>query len=83
MDPTAVAAWIAAGVSMLTLLGTLGAPYFVYRAASRAAEKAAEEQRMQLDQTRTRTWNERFATSAEQLGSNQPPEVRLAGYSCR
>jgi hypothetical protein len=41
------------------------------------------EQRDQLDRTlgeqRTRTLNERFATAAEQLGSDKPPEVRLAG----
>jgi hypothetical protein len=28
MDPTVVAAWIAAGVSVLTLVGTLAAQYF-------------------------------------------------------
>lgn len=115
MDPTVVAAWIAAGVSLLTLIGTLLAQYLGYRAAGRDAEKTAEkaekaaektagEQRKQLDQTlaeqreqldrtldaqtqqldrtlaeqRTRTLNERFATAAEQLGSDKPA-VRLAG----
>jgi uncharacterized protein YjbI with pentapeptide repeats len=100
MDPTVVAAWIAAGVSVLTLAGTLTAQYLGYRATSRDAEKtageqrkAAEEQREQLDRTfaeqnqqldrtlaeqRTRTLNERFATAAEQLGSDRPA-VRLAG----
>ena len=87
MDPTVVAAWIAAGVSVLTLVGTLTAQYFGYRATSRDAEKTAEEQREQLDRTlaeqnqqldrtlaeqRTRTLNERFATAAEQLGSDKP-----------
>ena len=42
-----------------------------------------EEQRKQLDRTlaeqRTRTLNERFATAAEQLGSDKPPAVQLAG----
>src|SRR3984957_8668650 len=62
MDPTVVAAWIAAGVSVLTLVGTLAAQYLSYRAASRdaektaanaekMAEKTAEEQRKQLDRT--------------------------------
>jgi hypothetical protein len=98
MDPTVVAAWIAAGVSVLTCAGTLAVQNRSNRAASRDAEKAAEkalekqqeqldrtlaEQREQLDRTldaqRTRTWNERFATAAEQLGKDKPPEVRLAG----
>jgi uncharacterized protein YjbI with pentapeptide repeats len=116
MDPTVVAAWIAAGVSVLTLIGTLAAQYLGYRAASRDAEKTAEEQREQLDRTfaeqnqqvdrtlaeqrqhldrtldaqsqqldrtlgeqRTRTLNERFAMAAGQMGSDKPPEVRLAG----
>jgi len=35
MDPAVVAAWIAAGVSALTLVGTLVAQYLGYRAASR------------------------------------------------
>jgi len=93
MDPTVVAAWIAAGVSLLTLAGTLAAQYYGYRASSRDAEKTAAEQRQQLDRTlaeqnqqldltlaqqRTRTLNERFATAAEQLGSDKPA-VRLAG----
>jgi uncharacterized protein YjbI with pentapeptide repeats len=104
MDPTVVAAWIAAGVSVLTLVGTLAAQYLGYRATSRDAGKTAEEQRQQLDRTlaeqrdqldrtlaeqnqqldrtlaeqRTRTLNERFATAAEQLGSDKPA-VRLAG----
>jgi hypothetical protein len=58
MDPTVVAAWIAAGVSVLTLVGTLTAQYLSYRATSRDAEKAekvaektAEKQREQLDRT--------------------------------
>ena len=53
------------------------------RATSRDTQKALEEQRKQLDRTlaeqRTRTLNERFATAAGQLGSDKPPEVRLAG----
>ena len=127
MDPTVVAAWIAAGVSVLTLVGTLAAQYLGHRATSKDAEKTAEEQRKQLDRTfteqnqqldrtlleqrehldltvaaqntqldrtlaeqreqldrtlaeqRARTWNERFATAADQLGSDKPAAVRLAG----
>jgi uncharacterized protein YjbI with pentapeptide repeats len=94
MDPTVVAAWIAAGVSVLTLVGTLAAQYLGRRATARDAEKAFAEQRRQLERTldaqnrqlertlgeqRTRTFNERFATAAEQIGSDKPPEVRLAG----
>ena len=45
------------------------------------ADTLAEQSR-QLERTlgeqRTRTWNERFATAAEQLGSDKPT-VRLAG----
>jgi uncharacterized protein YjbI with pentapeptide repeats len=52
MDPTVVAAWIAAGVSMLTLIGTLVAQYLGHRAASRDAEKTAEEQRKQAEEQR-------------------------------
>lgn len=115
MDPTVVAAWIAAGVSVLPLVGTLAAQFLGYRAASRDAEKTAGEQRKQLDRTlveqreqlnqtlaeqreqvnrtleaqnqqldrtlgeqRNRTFNERFATAAEQLSSDKPA-VRLAG----
>jgi ClpP class serine protease len=93
MDPTVLAAWIAAGVSVLTLVGTLAAQYLGHRAAGRDAEKTAEEQRQHLDRTlaeqrdqldktlaeqRTRTLNERFATAAGQLGTDKPA-VRLAG----
>lgn len=89
MNPTVVAAWIAAGVSVLTLIGTLAAQYLGYRATSKDAEKTAEkqrqdakEQRKYLDRTiteqRTASLNERFATAAEQLGSDKPA-VRLAG----
>ena len=46
-------------------------------------DRTLAEQSRQLDRTlaeqRTRTLNERFATAAEQLGSDKPPAVRLAG----
>jgi hypothetical protein len=51
MDPTVVAAWIAVGVSVLTLVGTLTAQYLGYRATSRDAGKTSEEQRKQLVRT--------------------------------
>jgi hypothetical protein len=51
MDPTVIAAGIAAGVSVLTLAGTLAAQYLGYRATSRDAEKTAGEQRRQLERT--------------------------------
>jgi uncharacterized protein YjbI with pentapeptide repeats len=116
MDPTVVAAVIAAAVSVLTLVGTLAAQYFGRRATSRDTKETLQQQREQLDLTlaeqarqldrtlaeqskqldltlaeqsrqldqtlaeqRTRTLNERFATAAGQLGSDQPAAVRLAG----
>ncbi len=82
MSPEVIAAIIAASVSALTLIGTLAAQYFGRRATSRDTREALEEQSKQLDRTlaeqRTRTLNERFATAAEQLGSDKPA-VRLAG----
>src|SRR5215813_5561090 len=82
MSPAITSAIIAAGVSLLTLIGTLAAQYVGRRATSRDTQRALEEQRKQLDRTlaeqRTRTLNERFATAAEQLGSDKPA-VRLAG----
>jgi hypothetical protein len=83
MDPTVVAAWIAAGVSVVTLLGTLAAQYFGRRGTSRDTKEALQEQWKQLDRTlaeqRSQTFNERFATAAEQLGDDKPAAVRLAG----
>ena len=94
MNSQVVAAFIAASVSVLTLIGTLAAQYFGRRATSRDTEKTLgeqgkhldrtlAEQREQLDRTlaeqRTRTLNERFATAAGQLGDDKPPAVRLAG----
>src|SRR5215470_7603726 len=109
MDPAVVAAIIAAGVSVLTLVGTLAAQHFGRKATSSDTQETLDrtfaEQREQLDRTlaeqheqldrtlaeqrdeldrtlaeqRTRTLNERFATAAEQLGSDKPAAVRLAG----
>ena len=55
-----------------------------YTTAKRAIQQARlKAQSEQLDSTlaeqRTRTLNERFDTVAEQLGSDKPPAVRLAG----
>jgi uncharacterized protein YjbI with pentapeptide repeats len=94
MSPEVTAAWIAAGVGVLTVAATVAAQYFGRRATSRDTQKALAQQGEQLDRTlaeqreqldrtlaeqRTRTLNERFATAAGQLGSDKPPEVRLAG----
>jgi uncharacterized protein YjbI with pentapeptide repeats len=94
MSPQVTAAWIAAGIGVLTVAATVAAQYFSRRATSRDTQKALAqqsehldrtlaEQRKQLDRTlaeqRTRTLNERFATAAGQLGSDKPAAVRLAG----
>src|ERR1700761_7825017 len=71
MNPTVVAAIIAAAVSFLTLIVTVIAQLVGYRSNSRDLDRTLAEQR-------TRTWNERFATAAEQVGSDKPA-VRLAG----
>ena len=71
MNPEVTAAVIAASVSFLTLIGTLAAQYFGRRATSKQLDRTLAEQR-------TRTLNERFATAAEELGSDKPA-VRLAG----
>ena len=71
MSPEVTAAVIAASVSFLTLIGTLAAQVFGRRATSKQLDRTFAEQR-------TRTLNERFATAAEQLGSDKPA-VRLAG----
>ncbi len=82
MSPQVTAAIIAAGVGVLTVIATVVVQISGRRATSRDTQKALEEQRQQLDRTlaeqRTRTLNERFATAAEQLGSDKPA-VRLAG----
>jgi uncharacterized protein YjbI with pentapeptide repeats len=93
MSPEVTAAVIAASASVLTLVGTVIAQIVGFRstranteqqieAASKNTAVTLEHQREQLDRTlaeqRTRTLNERFATAAEQLGSDKPA-VRLAG----
>src|SRR5689334_12571378 len=82
MSPGVTAAIIAAGAGVLTVIATVVTQYLGRRATGRDTQKAFEEQRNQLDRTlaeqRTRTLNERFATAAEQLGSDKPA-VRLTG----
>jgi uncharacterized protein YjbI with pentapeptide repeats len=104
MNPAVVAAIIAAGVSLLTLIGTLAAQRSSRRATSSGLDRTIAEQREQLDRTfaeqreqldrtlaeqreqldrtlaeqRTQTLNERFATAADELGSDKPA-IRLAG----
>ena len=90
MSPQVTAAWIAAGISAATLIGTLLTAWLNRRAARGDLEKQREQldrtlaqQREQLDRTlaeqRTRTLNERFTTAAEQLAFNKSSAVRLAG----
>jgi len=62
MEPAVVAAMIAAGVSVLTLIGTLAAQYFGRRATSRDTEKALDRT---LTEQRTRTLNERLMALIE------------------
>ncbi len=87
MNPLVVAAIIAAGVSVLTLVGTLLVQiYGIGRTKADTAENLRAqfaEQRQQLDKTlneqRTQALNERFATAAAMLGDDRPTAVRLAG----
>jgi uncharacterized protein YjbI with pentapeptide repeats len=94
MSPAVTAAAIAAGVSFLTLVGSLVTQFYGIRRTSRDTEKtiasnneqlhaSLAEQRQRLDRTlaeqRERTLNERFATAADRLGSDKPAAVRLAG----
>jgi uncharacterized protein YjbI with pentapeptide repeats len=94
MSPQVTAAIIAAGVGLLTVIATVAVQISGRRLTSQDTQKALAQQREQLDKTlaaqreqldttlaeqRTRTFNERFATAAGQLGSDKPPEVRLAG----
>ena len=83
MSPQVTAAIIAVSGVVLTVIATVAVQISGRRATSRDTQQALEEQRKQLDRTleeqRARTLNERFATAAGQLGSDKPPEVRLAG----
>ena len=76
MEPQVVAAIIAAGVGVLTLASTVAVQISGRHATSRDLKEQLDRT---LTERRTRTLNERFATAAGQLGSDKPPEVRLAG----
>jgi uncharacterized protein YjbI with pentapeptide repeats len=76
VDPTVVAAIIAGA---LTVIGTLAAQYFGGRATQKTLKNQGEQLDKTLEEQRTRTLNERFATAASQLGSDKPPTVQLAG----
>ncbi|HEX6524104.1 MAG TPA: hypothetical protein VF070_29510, partial [Streptosporangiaceae bacterium] len=65
MSPQVTAAFIAAGVGVLTVATTVVTQYLGRRATSKQLDKTLTEQR-------TRTLNERFATAADQLGSDKP-----------
>jgi Pentapeptide repeats (9 copies) len=93
MSPQVEAAIIAGCVGILTLIGTVIAQIVGFRSTGANTERQINAQREQLEVTlkaqseqlkqtlteqRTRTLNERFATAAEQLGSDKPA-VRLAG----
>ena len=72
MSPQVEAALIAAGVGVLTVITTAFTQYLGRRATSKQLDRTLTEQRL-------RTLNERFATSAGQLGDDKPAAVRLAG----
>jgi hypothetical protein len=93
MSPEVEAAIIAGGVGVLTVIAALYGTRKTSQDTKaglgkqlteqrEALDRTLKEQREQLDRTlaeeRTRTLNERFATAAEQLGSDKPA-VRLAG----
>ena len=93
MSPQVTAAIIAGSVGLVTLIATVIVQIVGFRATKANTERQIKathkdtadtlgHQREQLDRTlaeqRTRTLNERFATAAEQLGSDKPA-VRLAG----
>lgn len=94
MDPQIWAALIAGLVGLISLGGTVVVAIVGFRTTKSVTESTVRaghedtastlvEQRVQLDKTlmeqHVRTLNERFATAADQLGSDKPPAVRLAG----
>jgi len=66
MSPEVIAAIIAASVSFVTLIGTLAAQFFGYRATSRDTETTLREQREQLDKTLAEQREQLDRTLAEQ-----------------
>jgi len=88
MSPAVEAALIAGGVGVLTLAGTMFSQFYGIHRTSSNTEKTLKQQtqhldtklaqqREQLDRTlaqqRDRTLNERSATAADRLGSDNPP----------
>jgi hypothetical protein len=93
MSPEVEAAIIAGGVGVLTVIVALYGTRKTSQDTKDGLNKQLTEQRealnrrlkeqrealdKTLDEQRTRTFNERFATAAGQLGSDKPA-VRLAG----
>jgi uncharacterized protein YjbI with pentapeptide repeats len=79
MNPQVEAAIIAAIATLVGVGGTVLVALRGFRATKQATDATIRAQREQLDRAEVRTLNERFATAAGQLGSDKPPEVRLAG----
>jgi Pentapeptide repeats (9 copies) len=79
MDSAVVAAVIAASVSLLTLIVSVVAQIYGIRKTSSGTAETLKQLDRTLAEQRARTLNERFATAAEQLGSDKPPAVRLTG----
>ena len=82
MSPEVTAAIIAGSVGIITVIATVIVQIVGFRSTRANTERQIKATHDQLDRTlaeqRTRTLNERFATAAEQLGSDKPA-VRLAG----
>jgi uncharacterized protein YjbI with pentapeptide repeats len=74
-DPAIRAAWIATGVSLLTLIVTTAMQIYGARRVSKDTRGIVRDQ---LAEERLRTLNERFATAADRLGTDRPAPVRLA-----
>jgi uncharacterized protein YjbI with pentapeptide repeats len=72
MSPQVEAALIAGVVSLISLGGTVVVAVIGFRATRSVTGSTLAEQRI-------RTLNERFATAADQLGSDKPSAVPLAG----
>src|ERR1700750_800993 len=94
MDPQVQSALIAAGVSIISIGGTVVVAWRGFHATKQVTKDAVEgahkdtaatidAQKEQLRKTlaeqHVRTLNERFATAADKLGGDKPPAVRLAG----
>src|SRR6516162_6243702 len=69
MSPEVTAAWIAAGVGVLTVAATAVTQYFSRRATNRDTDRSFDEQRKQLDDTlheQRRQQAQAFAEQREQ-----------------